>query len=284
MTCSNYNTFNDFKKIISKKFVDIFYFYVIIAHMKNKFIKKIEINNDKLDFNNTIEFYKQYLLTPRLDWQNEMTRPIRHNVFVSMCATHAKYGENPINLIEETIRNGGKLYFWSDLHFFHNNIIRYASRPFETVEHMNQTLINNYWSIVKEEDIVIFGGDIAFGEIEHTKEILKLMPGKKVLVLGNHDFDRNKCIYRNYHSFDIVTMAFSFEKEIENKKYNIMVTHYPIHYSALPPKTINIHGHIHQREAGEKNINMSVEHTNFSPIKMDEKIEFLIKNIDFKKK
>lgn len=256
--------------------------------MKNKnnqiFKTEIDIKNGILSFENTVELYKQYLETPRLDWQNEMRRPVRTNIFKAMCATHAKYGENPESLIQNTLENGGKIFFWSDLHLFHNNIIRYASRPFESVEHMNQTLINNYWTIITDKDLVIFGGDVGFGDIEEVIKLLKPLPGKKVLVLGNHDFDKNQGIFRNYHVFDNITIAFSFQKEFNEEQYNIIVSHYPIAANALPEKTINIHGHIHQHLPGEKNINMSVEHTAFSPVNMDYAIETLIEKINFKKK
>lgn len=251
--------------------------------IKNKYFKKIEVHNGILDYSNSVEFYKQYLETPRLDWQNEMRRPVRHNIFVAMCATHAKYGQNPQHLIEKVKEEGGKVYFWSDLHLFHHNIIRYTSRPFETTDHMNQTMIGNYWSIVTEKDLVIFGGDVGFGEIEPIQQMLKVLPGKKVLILGNHDFDKNKCIFRNYHVFDVTTMAFSFQKEVNEKIFNVLVTHYPIHHEALPENTINIHGHIHQHLPGIRNINMSVEHTAFAPIEMDAKIEDLINQITLRK-
>ncbi len=253
--------------------------------MKNsQGLKEININEDgTLDFNAAIELYKQYLCTPRLDWQEELRRPVKINIFKAMCATHAKLGQNPQSIIQDVIDCGGKLFFWSDLHLFHNNIIRYASRPFESVDHMNQTMIGNYWSTVTENDVVVFGGDVGFGEVSETIKLIQSLPGKKVLVLGNHDFDRNQAFFRNYHSFDKTTMAFVIHREIDGEMWNIIVSHYPIHETALPKRSINIHGHIHQHLAGNKNINMSVEHTFFAPISMDSKIEDLINKIKAKK-
>ncbi len=247
------------------------------------FSKKIDIKNGFLDYENSIELYKQYLSTPRPDWQNEIRRPVKPNVFKAMCATHAKIGQNPNKLIEEVLNEGGKLLFWSDLHINHTNIIKYASRPFETVDHMNQVMLGNYWNAVTDKDVVVFGGDVAFGDLEVAKELLRNLPGKKVLVLGNHDFDKNQCIFRDYKIFDITTMAFSFQKKIEDLNFNVLVTHYPIAPDALPINTINIHGHIHQHLPNEKNINMSVEHTNFSPIVMDELIMSVVQKNNFSK-
>ncbi len=40
--------------------------------------------------------------------------------------------------------NGSGVFFTSDTHFNHTNIIRFCSRPFKDVEHMNETLIANW--------------------------------------------------------------------------------------------------------------------------------------------
>lgn len=246
---------------------------------KSQFMKNINVKDGILDFNNTLELYKKYLETPQLNWQQEMKRPVRSKTFKSMCETHENIGRDPMTLIEQTVKAGGRLLFWSDLHFYHNNIIEYAERPFNNTEQMNQKMISNYWSNVTDKDIVIFGGDIAYGEVEDTVKYLRDMPGKKVLVLGNHDFDKNKAVYRDYKVFDLVTLAFVMQRIIDGQTYNIIVTHYPIHAEALPEMTINIHGHIHHYKAGPKNINMSVEHVNFTPVSMEQAIEDLIKTL-----
>ena len=46
-------------------------------------------------------------------------------------------------------------WFTSDVHFFfHKNIIKYSNRPFNDVNHMNDSLINNWNSVVGENDTV----------------------------------------------------------------------------------------------------------------------------------
>ena len=40
--------------------------------------------------------------------------------------------------------DGSKVFFTSDTHFYHGNIIRFCNRPFEDVEMMNETIISNW--------------------------------------------------------------------------------------------------------------------------------------------
>lgn len=78
--------------------------------------------------------------------------------------------------------------FWysSDLHLNHKNILRYSKRPFKDVMEMNEALVNNWNSRVKQDDIAYILGDLGFGNVV---KYLKRMNGIKHLVAGNHDDD-----------------------------------------------------------------------------------------------
>lgn len=79
------------------------------------------------------------------------------------------------------------LYFTSDHHFWHTNVIRYCNRPFTSVEEMNEALIKNWNDVVAPEDEVYYLGDFSMAarpvEIYTTR-----LNGIKYLVPGNHDF------------------------------------------------------------------------------------------------
>ena len=53
------------------------------------------------------------------------------------------------------------IYCTSDCHFNHKNILSYEpqSRPFATIEEMNETIISNWNSVVTAEDEVWVLGD-----------------------------------------------------------------------------------------------------------------------------
>lgn len=79
------------------------------------------------------------------------------------------------------------IWFYSDPHFYHNNVIRYCSRPYATVEEMNEDLVRRWNTVVRPEDTVYCLGDfsMAFRAVELFSP--RLM-GNKILIPGNHDF------------------------------------------------------------------------------------------------
>lgn len=76
----------------------------------------------------------------------------------------------------------------SDLHFWHKNIMKFCSdtRPWSSVEAMNQGLIDHWNSIVGITDVVLDLGDFSFGNLKQTKEIMGKLNGNIVHLYGNH--------------------------------------------------------------------------------------------------
>ena len=67
------------------------------------------------------------------------------------------------------------IFFTSDEHYFHDNIIYYTKRPFKNERNMNTELINIHNKVVGENDIVYHIGDFVcsqpLSEPPSTKEI-----------------------------------------------------------------------------------------------------------------
>lgn len=82
-----------------------------------------------------------------------------------------------------------KVFVTSDLHFNHLNILKYESesRPFKTIEEMNEVLIKNWNSVVSHEDKVYVLGDFFMGQLDKIQDILNRLNGKITLIRGNHD-------------------------------------------------------------------------------------------------
>lgn len=82
------------------------------------------------------------------------------------------------------------IFFTSDLHFGHKNIMRFCNRPYNSIEEMDEALINNWNSVVNENDIVFNLGDFAFATNRRWRELLSILKGNHYLIMGNHDYTR----------------------------------------------------------------------------------------------
>ena len=81
------------------------------------------------------------------------------------------------------------IWFTSDSHLFHSKIIQYEpiTRPFSSVEEMNETIISNWNSVVKPDDEIYVLGDFIMGDVKNIEPTIKRLNGKITLVRGNHD-------------------------------------------------------------------------------------------------
>ena len=83
--------------------------------------------------------------------------------------------------------DGSKVFFTSDTHFYHGNIIRFCNRPFKDVEVMNETIISNWNNTVGQDDTIFHLGDFCLGGSAEWTKILDRLNGKIYLIMGNHD-------------------------------------------------------------------------------------------------
>ena len=80
-----------------------------------------------------------------------------------------------------------QVWFTSDTHFGHSNVIKYSGRPFEDVYEMNAALVRNWNETVKPGDLVYHLGDFALCDVDNATKIVERLAGQKYLVFGNHD-------------------------------------------------------------------------------------------------
>lgn len=154
-----------------------------------------------------------------------------------------------------------KIWFTSDQHLGHTNIIKYCDRPFESAEEMDAAIINNWQSIVKPEDQVFVLGDFSFHEPEKTTSILSTLPGQKFLVKGNHDKRRRLKKVRGWQ-----WIKDYHELKVEGNR--IVLFHYPIHqWRAKGGGGFHLHGHSHGRQSPNlRRLDVGVDSWDFYPI------------------
>jgi len=161
------------------------------------------------------------------------------------------------------------IYFTADTHFDHYNIIKYCNRPFETVEEMNATLINNWNSVVGDQDLVYHLGDFAFVKngwygVERINEILYELKGEVHLIYGNHD------------KLDLVTHA-DFESvmkvtNIQHKGQKYILRHHPLNnWDAINNICWWLVAHTHTtHNINPPQINVGVDCWDLTPVSLDE--------------
>lgn len=147
-----------------------------------------------------------------------------------------------------TTTGSGRIYFMSDLHYNHENVIRHDSRPFMNVTEMNKYIIDEL-SKTTPDDIIFDLGDMFWKmPVDDIKGVLDRIPCKNIYkVVGNHDnyglyFDQAPL--KSYFKFicDILDV------HIEHQGVDYMVTmyHYPfVSWNHKPHGSIMIHGHCH---------------------------------------
>ena len=84
-------------------------------------------------------------------------------------------------------------YYTADLHLGHHGILRHcpATRSFGTVEDMDARIVANINERVGLDDMLYIVGDFALsGDADYVRHLFHQIRGRKILILGNHDLDR----------------------------------------------------------------------------------------------
>lgn len=181
------------------------------------------------------------------------------------------------------------IFFISDTHFGHKNIIKHCSRPYETVEAMDEGFIEKWNRKVGKLDTVYIIGDFVWNKskVPYYAERLK---GKKILIAGNHDetWTRKKG-HPNFSCFEEVA-DYKFERA---NNHSLTLCHYPMvewrnsRKEDAPYIGYMIHGHIHNNYSDEYRymlrhhnaLNAGADVNNFEPVTFEEMIE---NNLRFK--
>ena len=185
-----------------------------------------------------------------------------------------------------TLKDNQKIFFSSDLHFGHRNVISFCDRPYSDVKEMHQALINNWNSVVSNEDIVFVLGDFFWFHGRHEiKKVVAKLNGKTIYVVpGNHCkreayelcderlvlLDDISAIYLRYEEFGPIT-------------YEIILSHCPM--MTWPHRdrgAFNFFGHIHSGPRTKAKVDqdlplwedlqydIGVDNNNYTPIELSD--------------
>ena len=136
-------------------------------------------------------------------------------------------------------------YYISDLHFLHKNIIKHdfnnGGRKFDSIEEHDNLIIENINKIVTPQDNLYLLGDISWGTVGETIELLKRINCKGIFACkGNHDRPlkdgRVKKMFQGI--YDI--------KQIEDNGKQIIMSHYPqMMWNGQHRGVVHLYAHLH---------------------------------------
>lgn len=181
----------------------------------------------------------------------------------------------------------GKIFFTSDLHFGHENVIKFDNRPFKTVEEMDEELIRRWNAKVGKGDLVYVLGDMIWkSRNSDAEQIIKSLNGQIILIKGNHDrFLHNakaKAALAGVKDYDDI----SVHLEDGTTRRCILSHYYMPMYNGHIYTAIHLHGHSHtseeasleqqisdllnQRGCRNEIYNVGCMYWNYEPVTLDE--------------
>ena len=179
-------------------------------------------------------------------------------------------------------------FFTADEHYWHKSIIKFANRPFSSLEEMHETLINNHNAIVRPKDITVHAGDFSFATKAKTFALIARLNGTHIMLKGCHDRWKGKSGV--FQKGKMQGVGYLYTKRFD--KIHIVMSHWK--YAVWPRShynSRNLFAHSHGRLDGTgKQIDIGVDteypdiHEKYYPYSLDELIEIMQKrpnNINF---
>ena len=189
----------------------------------------------------------------------------------------------------------GKVWITSDTHYGHKNIVRGttnwrtqdgevpvdSTRDFQTIEQMNERLIDGINHFVGQDDTLIMLGDVSFGGFDNIGIFLERLVCHNIhLILGNHDthIDRD----RDFVQKRFLSVQHYLEVNIEGKDF--VLCHYPLQsWNGLNKGVIHLHGHVHlpeNRKFGNgKRLDVGVDGNGMDPYSISDIIKIMDKRL-----
>lgn len=172
----------------------------------------------------------------------------------------------------DTERNG-KVFFTSDTHFGHENIIKLCKRPFKTIQEHDDALVKNWNSVVSKNDTVFVLGDMFYRcSYEYAKQVFAKLNAKRIYIIrGNHD-QLADLLCQEQQCGTPVSIDYYMELTIVDHLscQDIMMFHYPIEeWNKYHKGAWSLYGHQHnlqEKDRSEPKYDVGVDLNNYTPI------------------
>jgi len=164
------------------------------------------------------------------------------------------------------------IFFTSDTHLQHKNIIQYCTRPYPNVPTMDDKIIENWNKVVKRGDTVYHLGDFAFCcRRDEVEAFIKRLNGQIHLICGNHDKDNVRKAKGFASVRDIKKITVKYKDEWGRELYqDIVLCHYAMKvWEKSGHGSWQLYGHSHGTLPDDKHsfqCDVGVDNWNFTPV------------------
>lgn len=153
-----------------------------------------------------------------------------------------------------------KVFFTSDLHFGHENVLRFDNRPFASVEEMDAELVRRWNAKVGKGDLVYVLGDLIWKSRNgDAHNLIRSLNGQIILIKGNHDrFLHNaqaRASLAGIKDYDDICVTLE-----DGSVRRCILSHYFIpFYNGHRHQAIHLHGHSHFTDEADLELKMAKE-------------------------
>lgn len=153
------------------------------------------------------------------------------------------------------ITTDSNVFFMSDLHYGHKNILEIDKRPYSTIEEMNSSIVEELKTKLRPSDVLFDLGDLFWRtiNIKECRNVLDSVGTKNIYkVVGNHD------LYKHYipgdigkpnnlcDKFKVVADILDIHIKYNKSEYLVSLCHYPIlDFNHMYHGGLHIYGHTH---------------------------------------
>ncbi len=173
------------------------------------------------------------------------------------------------------------IYFTSDHHFGHENIIKHCKRPFSSVTEMDDHMVEAWNSVVGKRDTVYHLGDISHKRCdpEYAEDLVCRLNGSICLIIGNHEVDHDPDLDSRCDLEErMLIPACWFSEVVEGYYYIreegqlITMSHYAQEtWHDMSKGTWHLHGHSHGKlKKKPRRLDVGVDSHNFKPWSLTE--------------
>jgi calcineurin-like phosphoesterase family protein len=156
-----------------------------------------------------------------------------------------------------------RIWFTSDTHFGHDNIINHCARPFESASAMDAALIANWNAVVAPDDEIWHLGDFCYKSAQSPSDYLRRLNGRKHLLWGNHDSEQARAApgWASSQAYAEVTVEAT----------RLVLFHYSLKtWHRVGRGALQLYGHSHGRMTGDRqSCDVGVDAWDFRPVSLD---------------